>query len=141
MGISELRELRQLREENRKLKHLVANSVARQTYPARGLAGTKYWDYAERDLKRVTSQGLPFFEQVLERIRALPGVVSACAAGPAPPGWGWGANIEILGREPQAEGNKLRASYCEVSLEFFETLEIPLPKGRYLSARDVESSP
>jgi putative ABC transport system permease protein len=105
------------------------------------LAGTKYWDYAEKDLKRVTSQGLPFFEQVLERIRALPGVVSACTAGNAPPGWAWPANIEIVGQEPQAEENKLRASYCEISPEFFETLEIPLLKGRYLSVRDVESSP
>jgi putative ABC transport system permease protein len=104
------------------------------------LAGTQYWDYAEGDLKRVTSQGLPFFEQVLERIRALPGVVSASTAGPAPPGNGWRHNVEIVGQEPQAEGNKFRADYCEVSPGFFETLAIPLLKGRYLNAQDVESS-
>jgi len=35
---------------------------------------------------------------------------------------------------------ELQADYCEVSPEFFETLQIPLLKGRYLSERDVEGS-
>ena len=104
------------------------------------LAGAEYWNYAEDDRKRVTSQGLLFFEQVLERVRALPGVVSAGSAGPAPPGNGWMHNVGIVGQEPPTGGQQLRASYCEVSPEFFETLEIPLLKGRTLYSGDVESS-
>jgi len=42
------------------------------------LNGPKYWQQLPDIKKRVTPQGALFFQQVLERIQMLPGVVSAC---------------------------------------------------------------
>ncbi|HUV13734.1 MAG TPA: ABC transporter permease, partial [Acidobacteriota bacterium] len=105
------------------------------------LNGTQYWDYVEEDRKRATPQALMFYEQVLERIRALPGVISASTAGQAPPSGGWNRFVQIVGDAPPADGNQRNTSYCEVSPEFFDTLEIPLLKGRYLNEQDDENSP
>jgi putative ABC transport system permease protein len=105
------------------------------------LSGTQYWDYVEGDRKRATPQVLMFYEQVLERISALPGVISAATAGPAPPAGGWNRFVEIVGEAPPADGRPRTSAYCEVSPEFFNTLEIPLLKGRYLNDQDEENSP
>jgi putative ABC transport system permease protein len=104
------------------------------------LAGTDYW-YGSAERRSVTPQGVVFFNGVLERMRALPGVLSAGTANGAPPGNGYSNPIEIVGRAPTSDGDPLRVRYCEVSPGFLETLGIPLLKGRYLTEQDVEGSP
>jgi len=81
------------------------------------LAGTEYW-YGSAEKRRVTPQGVVFFKRVLERIRALPGIVSAGTANGAPPGTGYSNPIEIVGRAPRSDGDPLRVRYCEVSPGF-----------------------
>jgi putative ABC transport system permease protein len=105
------------------------------------LTGPKYWQHAGGDMKRVTPQGAVFFQQVLERVEALPGVESAAVTHLAPPRGTQQRSIRILGQPASPSGQQPRASYSEVSPGFFRTLQIPLLKGRYLTDRDVEQSP
>jgi putative ABC transport system permease protein len=105
------------------------------------LGGPKYFQQLEGNTKRVTPQGVIFFQQVLERLRALPGVVSASVSHMAPPGFTPFHTFRIAGPSAQPPGRPLGAGYSEVSPDFFHTLRIPLLKGRYLSERDVEGSP
>jgi putative ABC transport system permease protein len=105
------------------------------------LTGPKYWQHMGRDMKRVTPQGAVFFQQVLERVEALPGVVSASVSHFAPPRYVRTRSFKIVGRTAPATGQEPRAGYNEVSSGFFRTLELPLLKGRYLNEGDVEASP
>jgi len=104
------------------------------------LAGTPYW-YGSAERRRVTPQGVVFFKRLVERVRALPGVVSAGTANGPPPATGYSNPIDIVGRAPRSKDDPLRVQYCEVSPGFLETLGIPLLKGRYLTEQDVEGSP
>ncbi len=105
------------------------------------LNGPKYWQQLKGDKKRVTPQGAVFFQQVLARTQALPGVISAAVAHQAPPGDVWPSGFEIIGRPPDLSKGPPLTRYFEVSDGFFRTLRIPLRSGRYLTERDNESSP
>jgi len=105
------------------------------------LNGPQYWQQLPGDMKRVTPQGAVFFQQVLERIEALPGVVSASISHLAPPGRVLPRALRIVGRPAPPPGRQARAGYNEVSAGFFRTLQIPLLKGRHLTERDAEGSP
>ncbi len=78
-----------------------------------------------------------FFDGLLARVRAIPGVVSAatCYVVPlGPDNWQNGYHVE---GEPPEEGNVL--AYAEtnaVSPDYFRTLEIPLVRGRDFTDRD-----
>jgi putative ABC transport system permease protein len=105
------------------------------------LAGPQYWQQLEGDMKRVTPQGAVFFQQTLERIETLPGVVSAGISTMAPPSWVPFRTFKIAGAPALPPRRQPRAGYCEVSPNYFRTLQIPLRKGRLLTERDVEGSP
>ncbi len=78
-----------------------------------------------------------FFKQVLPRIKALPGVISVSEAWQLPPNaWLQGTDVAIFGR-PDA---KLMA-HLELCTEgYFQTLGLPLLRGRLLSQIDVDSA-
>jgi putative ABC transport system permease protein len=103
------------------------------------LEGPKYWHQLGGDMKRVTPQGAIFYEQLLQRVRSLPGVESADIISSIP--WMWPAQFTIMGRPAPAPDQLPRAGYNEISPGFFRTMGIPLLKGRYLTERDVEASP
>ncbi len=79
-----------------------------------------------------------FKDELLDRIRAIPGVESVAIAHEVPlQGWG-GANIWIDGREArQAQDTSL----SRVGPDYFKTLEIPLLAGRDFDARDRVGTP
>ena len=79
-----------------------------------------------------------FYVRLIERIRALPGVESAAAASsillPALP---QSAGLMVEGRPAETrDGARVPVPYDAVTPEFFETLGVPLVKGRFFTAAD-----
>ena len=75
-----------------------------------------------------------FYQQVLERVRALPGVVSAGYTTAVPLTWKGGTNgFTVEGREP---GPGQDANSRQVSPGYMETIGIKLREGRYLNDQD-----
>ena len=83
-----------------------------------------------------------FYEQVLERVRTLPGVESAAMARDLPL---TGANpslpFSIAGRPAPASGRKLIARYRAVSSGYFRTMGIPFVEGRDFIDQDARGAP
>lgn len=82
-----------------------------------------------------------FFEELLTRVRALPGVVSAAVASTHPfSGDRRLVPFSVEGRQPAQPGEVLLANYRVISPELFETLRIPMLRGRGLTAADRQGS-
>jgi putative ABC transport system permease protein len=81
---------------------------------------------------RTADMRLRFFQQLEERVTALPGVRRVAYANAFPLRGGWGTGIEV------EDGNNGRrdADSQAVSPGYFETLGIPLLRGRLLVAGD-----
>jgi putative ABC transport system permease protein len=71
-----------------------------------------------------------FYQQVLERVRALPGVVSAGYTTAAPLTWKGGTNSFTV--EGRAQGPEQDAQYRQVSAGYMETMGVKLRQGRFL---------
>jgi putative ABC transport system permease protein len=82
-------------------------------------------------------QTAAFFQQVLERVRTLPGVEAAGTVVPLPlSGAHWSTGFSIEGAPPLPPGQSLNAGIRKVSPDYFKTLRIPLLKGRLLAESD-----
>jgi predicted permease len=83
-----------------------------------------------------------FYEQLLERIRALPGVRSAALARLRPFSYGVysSAPLEIEGYQPP-RNEQLAAAYNEVGEGYFATIGIPIVVGREFTRNDDENAP
>jgi putative ABC transport system permease protein len=83
-----------------------------------------------------------FFREVIERVRALPGVESVGAISHLPFG-GRGVNLgfTLQGHEVAAGEDKARAELRVVSPDYFEAMSIPLKRGRAFAAQDASTSP
>jgi putative ABC transport system permease protein len=83
------------------------------------------------------AQIVQFFNQVLEKVRALPGVESA-SANSAPPftGPGAGTDFKIEGRPTPPLGEAPGAEVRVVAHDYFRTMHIPLVRGRQFTARE-----
>ena len=80
-----------------------------------------------------------FFNAVLERIRALPGVERASAASQYPPMGAFETSFEVEGEEPgEARPNTL---ITVMTPDYFGTLGVPLKGGRAFDARDTLRAP
>lgn len=91
----------------------------------------------EKTLPTVTA----FNQQVTEKIAALPGVASSGIMSFIPMGGAYTFSCSILGHpEPDPE-NRPHAGYDDVSPSIFQTLHIPLKKGRYLDEHDTQTAP
>jgi putative ABC transport system permease protein len=77
------------------------------------------------------------FRQMLDRVTALPGVVSATVVSSLPPYGGIRSDIEISGK---AHAEKWTAIYQLVSEGYFRTLGLRLVQGRLLSAAEVNDT-
>jgi putative ABC transport system permease protein len=86
-------------------------------------------------------QAADFNQELIERIEALPGVISAGAAWGLPlSGLTATSGFEIEGR-PAAAGQSDEAAIQPVSPRYFETLGIPLVRGRFFTGRDDRDAP
>src|SRR5262249_31932488 len=85
-------------------------------------------------------QVAPFFEQVLERVRAIPGVESAAVVNTLPVARGAATDFVIEGQAAPAPGDEPSADIRVVAGDYFSTMRIPLLQGRWFDARDNERS-
>src|SRR5213080_3096355 len=83
-----------------------------------------------------------FYEQMLERIQALPGVQSATLARVRPFSYSVysSAPLEIEGYQPP-RNEQLAADYNEVGEGYFATIGIPIITGREFNRTDDENAP
>jgi putative ABC transport system permease protein len=78
-----------------------------------------------------------FYEQVLARAQALPGVQSAAAVSDLPAlGSSTSSTILIDGRPAPRPGEHWQAEFRYVSEDYFRTLRVPVLRGRLLEAGD-----
>ncbi len=83
-----------------------------------------------------------FFEDLLGRLRSLPGVQSAGGTIALPlSGADMGSNFLIQGRPPLPYSQQPNARYRVVMPGYFETMQIPLRAGRFITGRDTETAP
>ena len=79
---------------------------------------------------------------MLERLRALPGVESAALTSTVPiSGNDELYSIEFEGRPPLPPGQGVSALYYLVGPEYFQTMGIPLLKGRAFTDQDRDGTP
>ncbi len=103
------------------------------------LGGKDYYSDAAGGSARVTPKAEAFYRELVERIRALPGVESAGITSPIP-GW-FTRRFSIVGRAPEKPEERPEASLAEVDSGFFPTLNVRLLKGRFIQDGDTEPSP
>ena len=84
------------------------------------------------------SQSRAFFQQAIERIRTLPGVSSVGAVGELPLGGGVrSATFAIEGRPTGPNEALPHSDIRTISPGYFQTMKIPLLKGRDFSEQDI----
>jgi len=95
----------------------------------------KYEEHARR---------VSFYDQVLERVRVLPGVVSAGYTTSVPLSWKGGTSgFVVEGRSVQemiAMGLSFDANHRQISSDYLKTMNIPLRQGRYINESDTVNS-
>jgi putative ABC transport system permease protein len=96
------------------------------------LPETKYPDPAKRDV---------FFDRLLERLRATPGVQAAGMTQTVPILEDYLLSFSIQGRPPAAPGQELSANFRLASPGYFDALAIPVRRGRTFTAQDTAKSP
>jgi putative ABC transport system permease protein len=93
---------------------------------------------------QTSSRQALFFEDLLQRLRTLPGVDSAAAVFPAPLTGKIGFlrfGYAIEGRPALAAGQSDRVYVRRATPEYFQTMGIPLRAGRSFESRDGTDSP
>jgi putative ABC transport system permease protein len=104
------------------------------------LGGTKYFDKTPADMNVVTPQSEIFYDHLLERVRALPGVTRAGIVSRLPMQV-WTHPFVIVGKPAPERGHEPEADFNEVDSQLFDTLGIRVLRGRKIEERDVASSP
>jgi len=100
------------------------------------IAGLNYPD-GKNHAENVTR----FYDVLLPRLAALPGVKSVAAGWPLPfSGGGLGVSFDVEGR-PQPPGESFDSRTTVITPNFFHTLGIPVLRGREFTAADASSAP
>jgi putative ABC transport system permease protein len=86
------------------------------------------------------AQVAPFFDRVLERVRAIPGVESAAVVNTLPVNRGAATDFVVEGKPAPAAGDEPSADIRVVAGDYFPTMRIPLLRGRWFDAHDTEHS-
>ena len=81
-----------------------------------------------------------FGRQVLDRLRAIPGVEDPAIITLLPTMGGLNLPYDIEGRPVSEDGSSGNSSYRYISPGYFRAMKIPLIRGRYFTDADTESS-
>jgi predicted permease len=88
------------------------------------------------------TKGHMFFKQIVERVKALPGVVAASMAGPLPlDAYTNGDNVIVEGYVPRYENERIGVMYSIVGHDYFQAMDTPIVEGRGFTERDDEKAP
>jgi predicted permease len=91
---------------------------------------------------REPQQRAAFYQQALEQIRALPGVQAAGAISVLPlSGSNSSGSFRIEGREVPQNQSPPHGDRWAATAGYFETMKIPLVRGRFFNERDVADAP
>ncbi len=82
-----------------------------------------------------------FYDQVLEKISAIPGVSAAVAASGLPYSQHWPTSVFTIEGRPADPANQPDGTYQKVSPNYFSVMHIPLRSGRLLSSGDGRNAP
>jgi putative ABC transport system permease protein len=104
------------------------------------LGGTKYFNKTPQDMNAVTGQSEIFYDQLLQRVRVLPGVTRAGVISRLPMEV-WTQPFTIVGRPVPDPGKEPQADLNEVDAQALDTLGIRLLRGRMITDRDVAAAP
>ena len=104
------------------------------------LGGAKYFNKTPQDTNVVTPQVELFYDQLLERVRALPGVTRAGILSRLPADV-WTHPFTIVGRPIPEPGKEPQAAFNEVDAQALDTLGIRLLRGRMITEQDTASTP
>ena len=83
-----------------------------------------------------------FYDQLLEKVRVLPGVSAAanCSDPPFESGE-WDSSFHITGTPPDPPGREPISEMSIVSPDYFRLLEAPMLSGRTFTSQDIASQP
>jgi putative ABC transport system permease protein len=84
-----------------------------------------------------TQQRVIFYREILERVKTLPGVLSAGAITDLPL-TGAGSSTSFSIKERASENQRPLTEYRVVTPDYFSTMRIPLLRGRYFNEADGE---
>ena len=87
-------------------------------------------------------QRAAFVERLLERLRALPGVVFPAATTGLPLEFAAGTySYEVVGQPSLEPGKWQTADMCSITPDYLRAMQIPLRSGRPFDIRDTKDSP
>jgi putative ABC transport system permease protein len=84
---------------------------------------------------------ISFFDRLMERTAALPGVESVGAGYQHPLAGGWETSFEIPGVFERPQGERPEARIRPITSEYFRTVGVPLKEGRTFTDHDDEHAP
>lgn len=83
-----------------------------------------------------------FYQELLERLRATPGVEQAAVVGIVQgSGSGWNDSVEFPGQKIDPNAKRVYPWFDRISEGYFRTMQIPLLEGRDFNVRDTPTSP
>ena len=80
-------------------------------------------------------------QQILERVRAIPGIQDATIASQIPFAGGIGTSFFIVGRPTSPNTEKPSAIFSSISADYFRVLKIHFLSGRSFNDEDTQNSP
>lgn len=87
-------------------------------------------------------QQATFFQQVIERVQGLPGVVSAAASSALPQaGQAESVSFTIEGQPPAKVEERPQAKYYAITPDYLQAMQIPMLRGREFTKSDNEGAP
>ncbi|MBO0801290.1 MAG: FtsX-like permease family protein, partial [Blastocatellia bacterium] len=87
------------------------------------------------------ARGMEYYRRMVERVEAIPGVISASIASRRPFAWGFVRTASVEGQEPPDGGRDIPTIHGIVDPKYFNTLGIPLVRGRNFTEADHENTP
>jgi putative ABC transport system permease protein len=87
-------------------------------------------------------QRFGFYDRAVERAKSLPGIRSVAATTFLPVSGGGGLlHFNITGRPPKSAHDFVAAGFRATSAGYFETLGVPLLRGRLIAPGDIDHAP